>query len=173
MFGLFATETASDPEFIAALKCAAVENRLRARLGPLLEPAGREIEDTNTQTEFCAAATIAVIHLVLERAGRETEQMPFEQRFVVGLFAFLVAHDLSRRVDADLGIVLAAAALELFSKDQIHDIYRLGSSYRRLRQHRPMHKVLRETIADFVDDPSEAKLMDLAVVFECCLAPQH
>ncbi|MTH99686.1 hypothetical protein [Roseibium sp. RKSG952] len=169
MFGLFQKTTAKEPEFVMALQAAAVENRLRARLDPLLEAAKLEIEDTNGPTEFGAAATVQVIRLVMSRAGADNGEPSSEKKFVVGLFAFLVAHDVSARVRADLGIVLGIAALEFFSKDKVGEIYRLGKSFGRLREFRSTHRVLSNTIKAFLDQPDQTKLEELALVFRCCL----
>lgn len=169
MLNLFASRIHTEPEFISELRAVETEDRLRKTMAGLLDAAGLEINDTNTPTEFAAAATVAIMKLVLVTAGRDFAKLSFENRFVTGLFGFLVAHKLSRRTNADLGVVLGIAGLDLFSREEIDQIYKLGSSYRRLRQHRQMHVALGEIIEEFLSRPDEAALADLADVYQLCL----
>jgi hypothetical protein len=138
----------------------------------MLDAAGLEICDTNTPTEFAASATVAIMKLVLKTIDRACEELSFENRFVTGLFGFLVAHKLSRRTNADLGVVLGIAGLDLFSREEIDQIYKLGSSYRRLRQHRQMHMALGEIIEQFLAHPDEDTLVNLAELYRMCLKPE-
>ncbi|MCK7613382.1 hypothetical protein [Roseibium sediminicola] len=135
----------------------------------MLDAAGLEICDTNTPTEFAAAATVAIMKLVLKTVGRDFDSLSFENRFVTGLFGFLLAHKLSRRTNADLGVVLGIAGLDLFSREEIDQVYKLGSSYRRLRQHRQMHLALGEIIEGFLSHPDEDALANLASLYQMCL----
>ena len=138
-------------------------------LAAMLEAAGLEICDTNTPTEFAAAATVSIMKLVLKVVERDFDELCFENRFVTGLFGFLIAHNLTRRTNADLGVVLGIAGLDLFSHEEIEQIYKLGSSYRRLRQHRNMHLALKDIIDSFLSHPDEETLSDLAGVYQLCL----
>ncbi|PVB61344.1 hypothetical protein [Labrenzia sp. 011] len=169
MLGLFGSPATSEPEFISELRAVETEDRLRVKTAGLLEAAGLEIRDTNTPTEFAAAATVAIMRLVLATADRDFEELSFENRFVTGLFGFLMAHNLSRRTNADLGVVLGIAGLDLFSREEIGQIYSLGKSYRRLRQHRQMHLALRDVIDGFLSHPDGDTLEDLAGVYQLCL----
>ena len=169
MLGLFGSQLATEPEFISELRAVETEDRLRAGLAGMLDGAGLEIENTNTPTEFAAEATVKIMSLVLKTAGREFEHLTFENRFVTGLFGFLMAHNMCRRTHADLGVVLAIAGLDLFTQQEIDQIYKLGASYRRLRQHRQMHLALREIIDRFLSQPDEESLSDIVGVYELCL----
>ena len=131
-----------------------------------------EIRDTNTPTEFTAEATVVIMKVVLAVVGRDFNHLSFENRFVTGLFGFLVAHNLCRRTHADLGVVLGIAGLDLFTREEIDQIYKLGSSYRRLRQHRQMHLALREIIDEFLTHPDEETLGNLTGVYQLCLRPE-
>ncbi|GAA0787740.1 hypothetical protein E1180_01765 [Roseibium denhamense] len=172
MLGFFGSSPASEPEFISELRAVETEDRLRAGLQVMLENADLEIENTNTPTEFAAASTVAVMRLVLHGAGRHFDDLSFENRFVTGLFGFLIAHNMSRRTNADLGVVLAIAGLDLFSREEIDSIYSLGSSYRRLRQHKQMHHALKGIIDRFLSHPDNESLHDLAGVYQMCLRPE-
>lgn len=169
MLGLFGSPSLREPEFISELRAVETEDRLRLKTAGLLEAAGLEIRDTNTPTEFAAAATVAIMRLVLTTADRDFDDLSYENRFVTGLFGFLIAHDLSRRTNADLGVVLGIAGLDLFSREEIDQIYTLGKSYRRLRQHRQIHLALREVINGFLAHPGADTLDDLAGVYKLCL----
>jgi hypothetical protein len=172
MLNLFGSLARTEPEFISELRAVETEDRLRKTMAGMLEAAGLEICDTNTPTEFAAAATVATMKLVLHAAGRSFDSLSFENRFVTGLFGFLVAHRLSRRTNADLGVVLGIAGLDLFSREEIEQIYTLGSSYRRLRQHRQMHLALSEIIEEFLSRPDEEALANLCAVYRMCLQPE-
>jgi hypothetical protein len=173
MLNLFGSRITAEPEFISELRAVETEDRLRKYTASLLEAAGLEICDTNTPTEFAAAATVAIMKLVLGTTGRDFEGLSYENRFVTGLFGFLVAHNLSRRTNADLGVVLGIAGLDLFSREEIDQIYQLGSSYRRLRQHRQIHVVLKDIIDRFLSHPDEENLANLASVYELCLRKEN
>lgn len=172
MLSLFGSRLQEEPEFISELRAVETEDRLRKNLTGMLEDAGLEICDTNTPTEFAAAATVAIMKLVLNAAGRRFESLSFENRFVTGLFGFIVAHNLSRRTNADLGIVLGIAGLDLFSREEIDQVYKLGSSYRRLRQHRQMHLALGEIVEEFLSHPDAEELQNLATLYRMCLQPE-
>jgi len=172
MLSLFGSRARAEPEFISELRAVETEVRLRKNLAGMLDAAGLEICDTNTPTEFAAASTVAIMKLVLNTIGREFEGLSFENRFVTGLFGFLLAHKLSRRTNADLGVVLGIAGLDLFSREEIDQIYKLGSSYRRLRQHRQMHMALGEIIDQFLSQPDEETLVNLAGLYQICLRPE-
>lgn len=172
MLSLFGSRSHTEPEFISELRAVETEDRLRKTMAGMLEAAGLEICDTNTPTEFTAAATVAIMKLVLNAVGREFDGLSFENRFVTGLFGFLVAHKLSRRTNADLGVVLGIAGLDLFSREEIDQVYKLGSSYRRLRQHRQMHVALGGFIDEFLSRADAAALADLADVYQLCLQPE-
>ena len=118
MLSLFGSHTSIEPEFISELRAVETEDRLRAKLDAMLQEARLEIPDTNTPTEFAAAATVEIMRLVLATAGREFETLSPENRFVTGLFGFLMAHNMSRRTNADLGVVLGIAGLDLFSRER-------------------------------------------------------
>ncbi|WP_370200857.1 hypothetical protein [Roseibium sp.] len=169
MLSLFGSRVTAEPEFISELRAVETEDRLRRSTAAMLEAAGLEICDTNTPTEFAAAATVSIMKLVLKVVERDFDQLCFENRFVTGLFGFLIAHNLTRRTNADLGVVLGIAGLDLFSHEEIEQIYKLGSSYRRLRQHRNMHLALRDIIDSFLSHPDEETLSDLAGVYQLCL----
>jgi hypothetical protein len=169
--GLLFAGGSKEPEFVSELKLAETEHRLRSRLSGVLGLHGIELPETNTPTEFAVAGTVATVRLLMIRTGRSVNRLGFEERFVVGLFGFLIAHEFGRRTLADLGVAFAASALELFSPQEIGEIYRLGSSYRRLRQQKTMHRVLLQTISEWLDDPSVARLDDLAAVFDLCCRP--
>jgi|GEM_PF-3256245 len=169
MLGIFGSHSVKEPEFISELRAVETEDRLRDKTAGMLDAAGLEIIDTNTPTEFAAAATVAIMKLVLRTSGREFDALSFENRFVTGLFGFLMAHNLSRRTNADLGVVLGIAGLDLFSREEIEQIYKLGSSYRRLRQHRQMYLALREIIDQFLSHPDDDSLAMLAGVYQMCL----
>ncbi len=170
MVGLFSIGS-KEPEFVSELKLAEAENRLRTRLTAVLELYGRELPESSNATEFAVAGTVATVNLLRDRTRRSRSVPGFEERFVIGLFGFLIAHEFGRRTLADLGVTFAAAALELFSPEEIGEVYQLGASYRRLRQHKSMHRVLVQTISDWMDDPSEASLEELAGVFDLCCRP--
>ncbi|WP_298962392.1 hypothetical protein [uncultured Roseibium sp.] len=172
MLSLFGSRTAAEPEFISELRAVETEDRLRAGLAGLLEETDLEIRDTNTPTEFTAEATVVIMKVVLAVVGRDFNHLSFENRFVTGLFGFLVAHNLCRRTHADLGVVLGIAGLDLFTREEIDQIYKLGSSYRRLRQHRQMHLALREIIDEFLTHPDEETLGNLTGVYQLCLRPE-
>jgi len=172
MLSLFGSRARTEPEFISELRAVETEDRLRKNMAGMLDAAGLEICDTNTPTEFAAAATVATMKLVLNTVGREFDSLSFENRFVTGLFGFLLAHKLSRRTNADLGVVLGIAGLDLFSREEIDQIYKLGSSYRRLRQHRQMHLALGEIIEGFLSHPDEEALANLAGLYQMCLRPE-
>lgn len=172
MLSLFGSRAPTEPEFISELRAVETEDRLRKNMAGMLDAAGLEICDTNTPTEFAAAATVATMKLVLNTVGRDFDSLSFENRFVTGLFGFLLAHKLSRRTNADLGVVLGIAGLDLFSRQEIDQIYKLGSSYRRLRQHRQMHLALGEIIEQFLSHPDEETLINLAGLYHLCLKPE-
>lgn len=172
MLSLFGSRARAEPEFISELRAVETEDRLRKNLSAMLDGAGLEICDTNTPTEFAAAATVAIMKLVLSVSGRQFESLSFENRFVTGLFGFIVAHKLSRRTNADLGVVLGIAGLDLFSREEIDQVYKLGSSYRRLRQHRQMHLALGEIVEEFISHPDEQELHNLAALYRMCLQPE-
>ena len=172
MLGLFVSRGEKEPEFLSELKAVETEDCLRNGLFDMLEAANLEIGNTNTPTEFAAASTVEIVRLILKSANRDFDKLSFENRFVTGLFGFLVAHNLSRRTNADLGVVLGIAGLDLFSREEIDQIYKLGSSYRRLRQHRQMHLALNEVIDQFLCRPDENSLSMLAGAYELCLKPE-
>ncbi|MCV0428929.1 MAG: hypothetical protein K5905_26035 [Roseibium sp.] len=172
MLGLFGIRTEEEPEFVSELRAVETEDRLRNGLADLLEAAHLEIVDTNTPTEFAAASTVEIMKLILKAAERDFEKLSFENRFVTGLFGFLIAHNISRRTNADLGVVLGIAGLDLFSREEIDQIYKLGSSYRRLRQHRQMHLALYGVIDQFLCQPDEDSLELLAGAYNLCLKPE-
>jgi len=172
MLSLFGSRASAEPEFISELRAVETEDRLRRKMAGMLEDAGLEICDTNTPTEFAASATVAIMKLVLNEVGRDFDSLSFENRFVTGLFGFIVAHKLSRRTNADLGVVLGIAGLDLFSREEIDQIYKLGSSYRRLRQHREMHLVLGEIVEQFLAHPDAEELQTLAGLYQLCLQPE-
>jgi len=172
MLSIFGSRVRAEPEFISELRAVETEDRLRKSMSGMLDAAGLEICDTNTPTEFAAAASVAVMKLVLKAAGRDFETLSFENRFVTGLFGFIVAHKLSRRTNADLGVVLGIAGLDLFSREEIDQIYKLGSSYRRLRQHRQMHLALGDVVEQFLSRPDEEALASLAELYLMCLRPE-
>ncbi|MHA7775092.1 hypothetical protein [Roseibium sp. M-1] len=169
MLNLFGSIKAAEPEFISELRAVETEDRLRKHTADLLEAAGLEICDTNTPTEFAASATVAIMKLVLQTAGRDFDGLSYENRFVTGLFGFLIAHNLSRRTNADLGVVLGIAGLDLFSREEVDQIYKLGSSYRRLRQHRQIHLTLKDIIDQFLSHPDDETLALLASAYQLCL----
>lgn len=160
-----------EPAFITELKGAEVENRLRTRLSDLLEKDGETLPKTRSPTEFAIAGTVATVNVLLRRSGRTSEKLGFEERFVVGIFGFLIAHEFGRRTSADLGTTFAVSALELFSPKEISAIYQLGEAYRRLRQHKTMHRALLRAISEWLDDPSEERLDELATIFDLCCKP--
>ena len=172
MLSLFGSRASAEPEFVSELRAVETEDRLRNNLAGMLDEAGLEIRDTNTPTEFAAAATVAIMLLVLKTSGRQFESLSLENRFVTGLFGFIVAHKLSRRTNADLGVVLGVAGLDLFTREEIDQIYKLGSSYRRLRQHRQMYLALGEIIDQFLSHPDANELEDLAALYQMCLRPE-
>lgn len=172
MLSLFGSHTRIEPEFISELRAVETEDRLRAKLFHLLGEVRLEIQDTNTPTEFAAAATVATMKLVLATVGRSFDSLSPENRFVTGLFGFLIAHNLSRRTNADLGVVLGIAGLDLFSREEIDQVYKLGSSYRRLRQHRQLYSALRQIIDQFLAHPDEETLAMLASGYQMCLRPE-
>ncbi|WP_153770380.1 hypothetical protein [Labrenzia sp. CE80] len=160
-----------EPDFVSELKLAEAEDRLRRNISEVLAAHDRELPEASSVTEFAVAATVETVELIIVCSGRRRSHLTFEQRFVVGLFAFLIAHELGRRTLADLGVVLAAAALELFTTDEIADIYRLGASYRRLREQKKMHRFLHQSISEWFNDPSEERLQGLVEIFDLCCTP--
>ncbi|WP_417668417.1 hypothetical protein [Roseibium sp.] len=158
-------------DFVTELKLAEAQERLRRNLSDILQLHQKTLPEAETPTEFAAFATIATMELIVTRSGFPPNRMSLEQRFVVGLFAFLVAHELGRRTLADLGVVFAVSALELFEKEKIADVYRLGSSYGRLQQEKRMYRFLVETIREWFNDPTEAGLEDLVELFRLCCRP--
>ncbi|MES0883262.1 hypothetical protein [Roseibium sp. SCP14] len=169
MLGLFGRRSSEEPEFVSELRAVETEDRLRGSLAELLAAASLEIGDTNTPTEFAATATVAVVKLILKTVDVKFDDLSFENRFITGLFGFLVAHNLTRRTNADLGVVLGIAGLDLFSREEIDQIYKLGSSYRRLRQNRKTHLALREIVDQFLADPAEETLAYVAGAYQLCL----
>jgi hypothetical protein len=172
MLGLFGSYETVEPEFVSELRAVETEDRLRLNLAEMLDGARLEIADTNTPTEFAAVSTVAIMNLVLKTVDRDFETLSTENRFVTGLFGFLMAHNLSRRTNADLGVVLGIAGLDLFSREEIDQVYRLGSSYRRLRQHRQLYSALRQIIDQFLSHPDEETLAVLASGYQLCLRPE-
>ncbi|MEJ8475162.1 hypothetical protein [Roseibium algae] len=160
-----------EPSFISELKLVESENRLRVKLDCILNSNGMELPKTGNSTEFAVVCTVVTIDLILVRLGRDKSTLRYEERFVLGLFAFLITHELARRTLADLGAAFASSALEVFSTEDIAEIYQLGKSYSRLRKHKAMHRVLVHTISDWLNEPSEEHLHDLAGVFNFCCRP--
>jgi hypothetical protein len=170
---LFGSRSSEEPEFVSELRAVETEDRLRSSLAGLLAATDLEIADTNTPTEFTATATVAVMSLILKTVGVKFDDLSFENRFITGLFGFLVAHNLCRRTNADLGVVLGIAGLDLFSREEIDQIYKLGSSYRRLRQNKKTHLALREIVEQFLSCPDEETLEYVAGAYQLCLRSEN
>ena len=71
MLSLFGSRVTAEPEFISELRAVETEDRLRRSTAAMLEAAGLEICDTNTPTEFAAAATVSIMKLVLKVVERQ------------------------------------------------------------------------------------------------------
>lgn len=155
------------------------EHRVAAALRQLcadheLKPDGElqeETPDFASFEDFAHSAIVTSVTLVLSLSGLKKNLLSFEQRFVVGLFAFLMAHEVSKRYPVDLGVVLASVALELFSKDDLSEIYTLGRSYRRLNSHKVIARELHRAIGAWFDETDQEHLDELVSVFKLCCSP--
>jgi hypothetical protein len=147
---------------------AAGEGASRAKVNQALGTVGIQFPPENDNTLYCVRAASAIVRIITLKAGYSTDYADLDDRFVAGIFSFVVSNHVSLIVGAEFEFVAAIVPLDLFGHDFADQVDALGNSYNQMAQEGKVVEAIGQNVAKWIDKPTDEQLTKLASLFELC-----
>lgn len=151
------------------------EDSDRTAIDLALATIGIDTASEDDKTQLCITATRAIVTAIMLRAGVRPREADDDGRFVGGIFAFVASDYITRLVGAEFEMVSSIAVIAMFfdpdtALDGAQLVQEVGSAFNKM-VHRDGSKDLQaigQSIAGWINDPTDARLASLAELFKVC-----
>jgi len=166
MFGLFGRKK-REQEFAAMMMGVAIE--VRALVNTAIRTLGVDFKTDPNNTQYCINAVVAIVPVVMQRAGCDMEKLSKMDIYHGSLFAFTYSAHLCRIIGAPFETVSAVTLIPLFNRhvtDGMPDIMSIVVDiYNKLVEADKVIPIVGECFTQWLSDPSHGNFERMVTSF--------
>ena len=168
MFGWLKSKRQKDSEFFEGMMRAAAEGSRRAQINAALGSKGIQLGFQKDNDQYCIQATSAIVSLIASDAGLEARNLKVDDRFVAGLFVFVVSNHVSLLIGAPFEEVAFIAFVDCLGMEFAQEVDSVGSSYNKMSNEGRVIEAIGTTVVNWISRPTEENFSKLAKLFDVC-----